>query len=238
MWHDTDQGRLVRLACRPASVHTVGTLSTLNMNDPTAGPMTLTAINDACGVEASAALVAWGDWGVLLETLPDGDGRTAEILLDSDGDEIVRSDRDPDTRFVGGGRTWDHHVDPRARRVFSIVESRLAMNLRSAGVNDRSCESSTLRPELSAGRSPDRRRSWLASHGRRTAASSSVGCGMTNAQRGKRSSSTMLPPTGGSSFRSRPRSRASSCHARLPTERFPPGIDPTTDGSSLRCRGS
>ena len=105
VWHDTDQGRLVWLACRPASVDTVGTLSTLNMNDPTVGPVALTAIDGACGVEASAALVAWGDWGVLLEMLPDGDGRTAEILLGSDGDEIVRSDRDPETRFVGGGRS-------------------------------------------------------------------------------------------------------------------------------------
>jgi hypothetical protein len=135
------------------------------MNDPTAGPMALTAIDDACGVEASAALVAWGDWGVLLETLPDGDGRTAEIPLDSDGDEIGRSDRDPETRFVGRGRNgatiWAHDpggssassfvlsANGRQRRsvprldpdkwldvaVWSPDESRLAMNLRSAGVD-------------------------------------------------------------------------------------------------------
>jgi hypothetical protein len=165
VWHDTDPGRLVWLARRPAPVNTVGTLSMLNMNDPTAGPIALTAIDDVCAMEASAALVAWGDWGVLLETLPGRHGRTAEILLDSGGDEIARSDRDPDTRFVGGGRTgttmWTH--DPRGSTASSFVlsangrqrrsvprldpdkwldvavwspdESRLAMNLRSAGVD-------------------------------------------------------------------------------------------------------
>lgn len=163
--HDTDPGRLIWLACRPDSAHTVGTAAMLNMNNPTAEPMTLKAIDDACGAEASAALVAWGDWGVLLETLPDGDGRTAEVLLGSDGDEIARSDRDPETRFVGGGRTgttmWTHDpggssassfvlsANGRQRRsvprldqakwldvaVWSPEESRLAMNLRSARVD-------------------------------------------------------------------------------------------------------